>query len=63
MTVVAQKPPAEPYNVVLVDLDEHARLMSRVGGMCRPTRCAIGMRVKAKIGEQADEPLLLFEPV
>ena len=33
LTLVAPKPPAAPYNVVLVDLDEGARLMSRVDGV------------------------------
>ena len=33
LTLVSPKPPAEPYNVVLVDLDEGARLMSRVDGV------------------------------
>ena len=57
VTIVNQKPPAEPYNVVLVDLDEGARVMSRVEG---PGEIMIGLRVRERI-EQGDEPILLFE--
>ena len=57
VTMINQKPPAEPYNVVLVDLDEGARVMSRVEG---PSEVSIGLRVRARI-DQGDEPILLFE--
>lgn len=62
VTVIARKPPEPPYNVVLVDLDEHVRLMSRVEGIA-PDAVIIGMRVRARIGEEDGAPLLLFEPV
>lgn len=62
MTVVSQKPPAAPYNVVLVDLDEGARLMSRVDGAA-PESLRIGMRVRAKIVQDDDTPLIVFTPV
>lgn len=62
MTLVSQKPPAPPYNVVLVDLDEGARLMSRVEGIA-PDALHIGLRVRARIVEEGDAPLLVFEPV
>lgn len=58
VTLISPKLPAEPYNVVLVDLDEGPRLMSRVTG---PGEVTIGLRVRARI-EQGDEPILLFDP-
>lgn len=62
VTIVSTRPPAEPYNVVLVDLDEGPRLMSRVTGVA-PANVVIGLRVRARIAA-GDEgaPTLLFEP-
>ena len=61
VTVISPKPPLEPYNVVLVDLDEGPRVMSRVEGI--PAQAVkIGMRVQARIGQEAGEPILLFDP-
>ncbi|WP_103730880.1 Zn-ribbon domain-containing OB-fold protein [Novosphingobium sp. HII-3] len=59
---VNRKPPAEPYNVALIDLDEGARLMSRVEGVT-PATLAIGMRVDAFVDQAEGAPLLLFQPV
>lgn len=59
LTWISQKPPAEPYNVVLVDLDEGARLMSRVDGASAQS-LRIGSRVRAQIIEEACAPLLVF---
>jgi len=61
VTVINQKPPAEPYNVVLVDLDEGPRMMSRVDGM--PAEAVtIGLRVRARIAADADgASLVVFE--
>lgn len=62
VTVVARRPPAEPYNVVLVTLDDGPRLMSRVEAMPAGD-VAIGLRVRARIAAGDDgEPLLLFDP-
>jgi uncharacterized OB-fold protein len=61
VTVISRKPPESPYNVVLIELDEHVRLMSRVEGVV-PDAITIGMRVRARIGEEDGTPLLLFEP-
>ena len=61
LTLVSPKPPAEPYNVVLVDLDEGARLMSRVDGVA-PDALRIGQRVRARIIEENGVPLLVFVP-
>jgi uncharacterized protein len=61
VTIVRQKPPAPDYNVVLVDLAEGPRLMSRVDGVgSKPVR--IGMAVKARVIRENDAPLLVFEP-
>jgi uncharacterized OB-fold protein len=59
-TVIERKPPASASNVVLVDLDEHVRVMSRVDGIAAED-VAIGMRVRARIITEADAPLLVFE--
>jgi len=61
VTVVRQKPPATDYNVVLVDLVEGPRLMSRVDGI-EPQAVRIGMAVKARVIRENDAPLLVFEP-
>ena len=62
VTVISPKPPLEPYNVVLVDLDEGPRVMSRIDGIAAQ-EVAIGMRVRARISEEAGAPILLFGPV
>lgn len=62
VTKIQQRAPAEPYNVVLVDLEEGVRLMSRIEGIA-PDAVTIGMVVKARIGQDADGPILLFDPV
>lgn len=61
VTVISPKPPLEPYNVVLVDLDEGPRVMSRIDGIAAHD-VTIGMRVQARIGEEAGTPILLFDP-
>ena len=60
-TVVRKKPPEPSYNVALIDLAEGPRLMSRVEGVAGEG-VRIGMRVRAKIVVQNDEPVLVFEP-
>lgn len=62
VTVISRKPPEPPYNVVLVDLDEGARMMSRVDGIPAED-VRIGMRVRAKIVAEGEAPLLVFEPL
>lgn len=62
VTVVAQKLPAAPYNVVLVDLDEGPRLMSRVDGV-EADAVHIGMRVRARVAEEDGTPILVFDPI
>ena len=60
-TVVRVKPPAEPYNVCLVDLEEGPRVTSKVVGI-PATDVRIGMRVRARIDTSCDMALLVFEP-
>ena len=60
-TVVRKKDPADSYTVVLVDLAEGPRLMSRVDGV-PVNEVRIGMAVKASIGEEEGKPLLVFVP-
>lgn len=61
-TVVHAKPPAPNYNVVLVDLAEGPRVMSRVEGV-DPKSVKIGQAVKAKVIREGNEPVLVFEAV
>ena len=59
-TAISQRPPAAAYSVVLVDLDEGARMMSRVDGI--PAEAVkIGQRVKAKVIQENDKPIVVFE--
>lgn len=59
VTIVHPRPPAAPYNVVLVDLAEGVRMMSRVEGNAP---VAIGMNVRARVDRSGGEPLILFDP-
>jgi uncharacterized OB-fold protein len=61
-TVVRTKPPSQPYNVALVDLEEGPRIMSRVEGIA-PDEVRIGMKVRARIGKQDEREILLFDVV
>lgn len=61
VTVMRPRPPQAPYNVVLVDLDEGPRLMSRVEGMA-PEAVRIGLRVRARVARQDGRPLVVFDP-
>jgi uncharacterized OB-fold protein len=53
----------DPRNVVLVDLDEGFRMMSRVEGVAA-REVAIGLRVRFEVvaGED-DEPIAVFRPL
>ena len=59
VTVIRPRPPAVPYNVVLVDLAEGPRIMSRVDGMAAED-VRIGMAVTARIVQEDDKPLIVF---
>lgn len=60
-TVVRQRAPAADYNVVLVDLDEGVRMMSRVEGI-PPGSVRVGQRVRARIRHDGPEPAVVFDP-
>jgi len=61
VTIVRKKEPADSYSVVLVDLAEGPRMMSRVDGV-PVDDIRIGMPVKARIISEGDKPLLVFVP-
>ncbi len=65
-SVIRRKPDAGgDYNVVLVDLDEGVRMMSRVEGV-PPASVRIGMRVRARVapaGAGDDSALVIFDPL
>jgi uncharacterized OB-fold protein len=61
-TVVRRKPDeGGDFNVVLVDLAEGPRLMSRVEGIA-PTAVKIGMAVRARIDRAGEDAFLVFTP-
>jgi uncharacterized OB-fold protein len=60
-TVIYPKPPSTAYNVVLVELDEGPRMMSRVDGL-EAEAVSIGQRVRARIANQDGAPLVVFDP-
>ncbi len=61
-TVVRRKPErGGDYNVVLVDLAEGVRMMSRVEGIA-PDAVVIGMPVAAFVGDVDGVPGVLFKP-
>ena len=61
VTVIRKKDPKDNYNVVLVDLAEGPRMMSRVDGI-DPDSVRIGMAVEARITDQEGQPMLVFTP-
>jgi uncharacterized OB-fold protein len=61
VTVVSQRPPKADYNVVLIDLDEGPRMMSRIDGV-NPEAVRIGMPVTAKIIRENEAAMVVFEP-
>lgn len=62
-SVVRRKPEAGgDYNVVLVDLDENVRLMSRVEGV-EPGELRIGQRVQARVAVEDGKGVLVFDLV
>lgn len=61
VTIVRKRPPEKDYNVVLVDLAEGPRMMSRVDEV-EPEAIRIGMKVKAKVVSEDGKPLVVFTP-
>lgn len=61
-TITRNKPPTPDYVIALIDLAEGVRMMSRVVD-CDPASVAIGLPVKAQVGEVDGTPVILFAPV
>ncbi|HDZ55241.1 MAG TPA: OB-fold domain-containing protein [Pseudomonas xinjiangensis] len=62
VTIIRPKPPAEPYNVALVELDEGPRMMTRIDGI-PVDQIRIGTRVKVLITSNEDQHFVVFEPI
>jgi uncharacterized OB-fold protein len=61
-TAVSQKPPAQAFNVALVDLAEGPRMMSRIEGI-PAEKVTIGMKVRARIVHvEGQQPFVVFDP-
>jgi len=61
VTVIRKREPEQDYNVVLVDLSEGPRMMSRVDGI-KPDEVKIGMSVQAKVIEENGRHIVVFVP-
>ncbi len=59
--VVHRRPPEPNYNIVLIDLEEGPRMMSRIEGIA-PDAVRIGMTVRARIVQEGGSPLVVFVP-
>ena len=60
-TIVRVRPPNADNGVVIVELDEGPRMLSRVEGV-EPADLFIGMRVQAKIVPFEDQHAVVFIP-
>ena len=60
-TIVRVRPPQADYAVVIVELDEGPRMLSRVEGV-EPAGVFIGMRLQAKIVPFEDQHAVVFVP-
>jgi uncharacterized protein len=60
-TTAVHRRDADPYNVVLVDLKEGFRMMSRVEGV-QPEEVDVGTRVALRIDRERDAPFPVFVP-
>lgn len=61
-TQVRVRPPQEDYNVVIIELDDGPRMLSRVEGI-PVADVAIGLRVKAQIVPFEDHHAVVFTPL
>jgi uncharacterized protein len=60
-TTAVYRREGDPYNVVLVDLEEGFRMMSRVDGV--PAEgVEVGARVRLRIDREGDDPVPVFVP-
>lgn len=60
-TTAVYRRDADPYNVVLVDLEEGFRMMSRVEGV-PAERVEVGTRVSLRVDREGDDPVPVFVP-
>lgn len=61
-TTVRQRPErGGDYNIAIIELEEGARMLSRVEGV-PSTRVHIGLAVKAAITQVNGSPLVVFQP-
>jgi uncharacterized protein len=60
-TTAVYRRDADPYNVVLVDLEEGFRMMSRVDGV-PAERVEVGTKVRLKVDREGDDPVPVFVP-
>lgn len=63
ITEISQRPPTPNTNVVLVDLDEGPRIISRVEGVAGASLPAIGSRVKARIDSNDKGSFVVFDVI
>jgi uncharacterized OB-fold protein len=60
-TTAVHRREGDPYNVVLVDLEEGFRMMSRVENV-PAEEVMVGTRVRLRVDHEGDEPVPLFVP-
>jgi uncharacterized protein len=60
-TTTVYRRDGDPYNVVLVDLEEGFRMMGRVEGV-PAERVEIGARVMLRVDREGDDPVPVFVP-
>ena len=60
-TTAVYRREGDPYNVVLVDLEEGFRMMSRVDGV-PAERVEVGARVRLRVDREGDDPVPVFVP-
>ena len=58
-TTAVYRRDADPYNVVLVDLEEGFRMMSRVDGV-PAERVEVGTKVRLRVDREGDDPVPVF---
>lgn len=60
-TIQRAKPPSSDSSLVLVELEEGPRMLSRIEGIL-PDAVRIGMMVRARIVVDGGDPFVVFEP-
>ncbi|MFV0645920.1 MAG: Zn-ribbon domain-containing OB-fold protein [Sphingomonadaceae bacterium] len=60
-TAIRKRPPEPAVSIVLVDLDEGPRMMSRVEGLDADA-VPIGLRVRARITPHEEGHIIVFDP-